>query len=361
VPREGTARCPHGRKKGTGPLKKPIVRPALKSQPLFFSFFTLSHSDPPGHSTPFIVVTMKKAVVIALLVSAVAASDYFQTFEVTSSDFDFRGGTSDFSGNIRSGNLWQHSLATLKPYLVQGSELKAIDFDYRYITGYQPAHGEGVGANLTLRVGNADVYSSPHFRDYSFDKNNSNFSKPVPVRSNGLAVKVAGDDAIQFIFDNNDRDVILKLPIRINLTCAAPGPCVQVTVPEGPCDIFAKAGAPCVAAHSVVRTLYSNYTGALYRVIRDSDKAALDITFRLNGYARTGDQDVFCANTSCYILRIYDQSPHRNHLDTAPAGGACRPAGGAGLKPVNATKDPISMGGHSVYGAYFEGGQVGVS
>ena len=39
--------------------------------------------------------------------------------------------------------------------------------------------------------------------------------------------------------------------------------------PQGPCDIFAAAGTPCVAAHSVVRALYQNYTGALYRVLRD--------------------------------------------------------------------------------------------
>lgn len=41
----------------------------------------------------------------------------------------------------------------------------------------------------------------------------------------------------------------------------------------GPCDILHGAGTPCVAAHSVVRALYTNYTGALYRVLRDSDKA----------------------------------------------------------------------------------------
>ena len=300
---------------------------------------------------------MKTVAIAALhVVSVVAAGDFFQTLEVTTNDFDFRGGSADFHGNIRSGDLWQRTFATLRPYLLRGTEVKAIDLDYRYVSGFLPLHGQGTGANLTLRVGDADVYSSPHFRDYSYDKNRSNYSKPVPVRSNDLAIKVDGDDAIQFIFNNNDRDVILHMPIRINLTCA-PGPCVQTTVPEGPCDIFAKAGSPCVAAHSVVRALYSNYTGALYRVLRDSDKAALDIGFRLNGYARTDDQDEFCAGTSCYILRIFDQSPHGNHLDTAPAGAACRPAGGGGLKPVNATKDPISIGGHSVYGAYFEGHQ----
>mmetsp|Transcript_114132 Transcript_114132/g.243402 ORF Transcript_114132/g.243402 Transcript_114132/m.243402 type:complete len:280 (+) Transcript_114132:1-840(+) len=85
--------------------------------------------------------------------------------------------------------------------------------------------------------------------------------------------------------------------------------------------------------------------------------AALDISSNLNGFANVGAQDTFCKGTSCYILRIFDQSPRGNHLDTAPAGGACRPAGGGGLKPVNATREQISIGGNRVYGAYFEGGQ----
>jgi len=303
------------------------------------------------------LVTMKYLLAIAaLVVSVVSAGDYFQTLELTTDDFDFRGGSSDFHGIIRSGDLWQRTFATVKPYLLRATVVKAIDLEYRYISGYLPAQGLGTGANLTLRVGNADVYSSPHFREFSYDKNRSNYSNPVPVHSDGLAIQVAGNDAIQLIFDNNDRDVLLHMPLRINLTCA-PGPCVQVTVPEGPCDILSKAGSPCVAAHSVVRVLYSKYSGALYRVVRASDMSALDIGFRLNGFARTDDQDVFCAGTSCYIQRIYDQSSRDNHLDTAPAGAACRPAGGGGLKPVNASKDPISIGGHSVYGAYFEGHQ----
>lgn len=37
---------------------------------------------------------------------------------------------------------------------------------------------------------------------------------------------------------------------------------------EGPCDILAAAGNPCVAAHSTVRALYSGYRGPLYSVQR---------------------------------------------------------------------------------------------
>ena len=33
-----------------------------------------------------------------------------------------------------------------------------------------------------------------------------------------------------------------------------------------PCDIYAAAGTPCVAAHSVTRALYSGYRGPLYQL-----------------------------------------------------------------------------------------------
>ena len=32
---------------------------------------------------------------------------------------------------------------------------------------------------------------------------------------------------------------------------------------EGPCDIYAKGGTPCVAAHSMTRALFAHYTGPL--------------------------------------------------------------------------------------------------
>ena len=118
--------------------------------------------------------------------------------------------------------------------------------------------------------------------------------------------------------------------------------------PEGPCDIFGAAGTPCVAAHSVVRTLYTNYSGALYRLLRESDKAGLDIGAHHDGFAKASEQITFCQNTSCYITRIYDQSPEGNHLDTSPAGGACHMP----LSPVNASKHPVWIGGHHVFGAY---------
>ncbi len=88
--------------------------------------------------------------------------------------------------------------------------------------------------------------------------------------------------------------------------------------PQGPCDIYAAAGDPCVAAHSTTRALYASYSGPLYQVLRQSDGKTLDIGVvqpvaspvpDAGGYADAAAQDAFCPNTYCWITTIYDQSP----------------------------------------------------
>jgi hypothetical protein len=54
----------------------------------------------------------------------------------------------------------------------------------------------------------------------------------------------------------------------------------------------------------------------------------------------------------CTISRIFDQSGNYNHLSTAPAGSAH----GAADNGANATALKMTVGGHTVYGAYFEHG-----
>jgi hypothetical protein len=133
------------------------------------------------------------------------------------------------------------------------------------------------------------------------------------------------------------------------------GAVVAAAAGEGPCDIYdaAPEGTPCVAAHSTVRALYSKYDGPLYQVRRMSDNTTKDIkVLAAGGFADSKSQDAFCGSAHCVIWRIYDQSPKQNHLDIAPPGGAHR----AEDAPVNATKEKLSVGGHPVYGAFFEGG-----
>jgi hypothetical protein len=118
---------------------------------------------------------------------------------------------------------------------------------------------------------------------------------------------------------------------------------------QGPCDIYAAGGTPCVAAHSTTRALYGSYAGNLYQVRRSSDNATQNIgVLSAGGYANAAAQDSFCAGTTCVITVIYDQSGRGNNLTDAPAGGA-QPG------PDNlavATSAPTTLNGHEAYGVY---------
>ncbi|EWM18469.1 alpha-N-arabinofuranosidase [Kutzneria sp. 744] len=118
-----------------------------------------------------------------------------------------------------------------------------------------------------------------------------------------------------------------------------------------PCDIYGSAGTPCVAAHSTIRALYSGYNGPLYQVKR-ADGGLADIgLLTTGGVANAAAQDSFCANTTCIINVIYDQSPRHNDLTIEGEGGAGRADVGA---PANAL--PVSVGGHTAYGVEISSG-----
>jgi non-reducing end alpha-L-arabinofuranosidase len=122
---------------------------------------------------------------------------------------------------------------------------------------------------------------------------------------------------------------------------------------QEPCDIYAAAGTPCVAAHSTTRALYAAYSGNLYQVRRSSDNTTLNIgPVSAGGVANASAQDTFCASTTCVITEIYDQSGHGNNLTDAPAGGAA--SGPDGL--ANATAAPATVDGAKVYGVYIAAG-----
>lgn len=143
------------------------------------------------------------------------------------------------------------------------------------------------------------------------------------------------------------------------LVAAAATPAVAAPhPPQGPCDIYAQAGDPCVAAHSTTRALYASYNGPLYQVKRVSDGKMLDIGLVQPSRANAGDyadaaaQDAFCANTICVIERIYDQSGNGNDLMQAGPGTFKGPAaGGFDTQPI-ANMAPIAISGHKAYGVY---------
>lgn len=154
---------------------------------------------------------------------------------------------------------------------------------------------------------------------------------------------------------------ILALPLFLlghaSITQAQTPPSSSAHRPQGSCDIYAAAGTPCVAAHSTTRALYAGYNGPLYQVLRQSDGKTLDIGIvQPGGYADAPAQDTFCANTYCWISKIYDQSGKHNDLSQAPRGGFSGPAlGGFNNLPV-ADMAPVTLMGHKVYGVFIEPG-----
>jgi len=129
---------------------------------------------------------------------------------------------------------------------------------------------------------------------------------------------------------------------------------------DTPCSILAAANNTCVAAHSTVRVLYPGYTGPLYQVCKGSyttgpssctSGMTMDIG-SVGGFADAAAQDTFCTGGSCTISIIYDQTPMKNDLKPAPAGGAVRTPD----NPAVATALKTMLGGHSVYGVLIKPG-----
>ena len=145
--------------------------------------------------------------------------------------------------------------------------------------------------------------------------------------------------------------VFLALGALIGLGLTAPIAASAATVQE-PCDIYAAAGTPCVAAHSMTRALFASYNGPLYQVKRWSDNTTLNVgLLTAGGYANAAAQDSFCAGTSCTVTEIFDQtSEHNNLVIEGPGGNGGQDAG------ANAAALPITADGHEVYGLYVSAG-----
>jgi hypothetical protein len=117
----------------------------------------------------------------------------------------------------------------------------------------------------------------------------------------------------------------------------------------GPCDLYGRAGNPCVAAHSTVRALYGAYSGKLYQV-RNAANATKDIlTLTPGGFADGPSQDAFCSGTTCVITVVYDQSGKGNDLWYQ---GSTMVPGSTSSTPAKATSEALMLSGHKVYSLY---------
>ncbi|KAF2644530.1 ArabFuran-catal-domain-containing protein [Massarina eburnea CBS 473.64] len=125
----------------------------------------------------------------------------------------------------------------------------------------------------------------------------------------------------------------------------------------GPCDIYSSGGTPCIAAHSTTRALYSAFSGSLYQVKRGSDNTTTSIApLSAGGVANAAAQDTFCANTTCLITVIYDQSGRGNHLTQAPPGGFAGPESNGYDNLASATGAPVTLNGQKAYGVFISPG-----
>ena len=94
---------------------------------------------------------------------------------------------------------------------------------------------------------------------------------------------------------------IMILATDWSVMAAPPGPAPG---PKGPCDIYAAASTPCVAAHSMARALYAEYTGPLYELHRISDNTTKQIGVKPGtGFADAGAQTAFCPPSTKVRLR----------------------------------------------------------
>jgi len=150
----------------------------------------------------------------------------------------------------------------------------------------------------------------------------------------------------------------IALPVGVMIMAMSGNQNVALERPEGTCDIYAKGGTPCVAAHSTTRALYKNYSGPLYQVTRELDGKTLDITVvpasvtDAGGYANAAAQDAFCAGSLCRINKLYDQSGKGNHLTEAPPGTFKGPEKGAYDALPIADMAPITISRHKAYGIF---------
>jgi hypothetical protein len=120
---------------------------------------------------------------------------------------------------------------------------------------------------------------------------------------------------------------------------------------SGVCDLYAAGGTPCIGAHSTTRALYGSYSGPLYQVQRASDKAYTDVgLLSAGGYANAATQDSFCANSSCTITKIYDQTANHNDMPISWGGYWKGPGPNGADVGADAKALPLTVAGNRAYG-----------
>ena len=131
---------------------------------------------------------------------------------------------------LRSGAPKQQTSASFAVKLSAGAVVTSVSFQYRYTTGFGTT---GTGSNFSVEVGGTAIYASPHLVDFPYSSRRSNYSPAVLVTARNMRLQVAGaSPRLSIVFDNNDRNVQLLLPLRVDLTCTGAVSCAAF--PEVP-------------------------------------------------------------------------------------------------------------------------------
>ena len=127
--------------------------------------------------------------------------------------------------------------------------------------------------------------------------------------------------------------------------------------PSRPCDIYAAANTPCVAAYSTVRLVSSKYRGPLYQVRKGGRNTGTGGTTRdiaaVDGFADAAAQDAFCADEVCTVSRLYDQSGKGNDL-VVSSKGCSEGTASEDDHESEATGRSLTVSGHKVYALRME-------
>lgn len=138
--------------------------------------------------------------------------------------------TADKGYDLRTGSPHQQTAATLQwPVLDQSQTIRSLEFSYQYVTGYcrDPA-ALGTAPNFSLVLQPCDeqkadevLYTSAPLGDYLFDVCHTwpdCYSPNIKVALNNLDVDASSALRLSLEFQNNDRNLQLRLPITFNLT-----------------------------------------------------------------------------------------------------------------------------------------------
>jgi hypothetical protein len=140
-------------------------------------------------------------------------------------DFETTGGAGIISNpttSVRSGNPHETNTVTMR-YAIQDAThtIDRLQLQYSYITGYSNGGANGANFSVVLQDFNTGaqifLYGSPHLTDYEYDRCSTCFSPPVQVRAANINKQPKNPQFVKFIFQDNDRNVQLKLGLSITV------------------------------------------------------------------------------------------------------------------------------------------------